>query len=184
MSPSLYATSSSSLSSFILISCCDWWNSQCRAYVCSLLRSMQGLKCQLPVNPLAPSACRHLCLGTSEGMSPKKIVGLLFKFGVFHIKPTKFSSQTPNDTEQNFVFWAVLWVRGNYGPPLYPSFLWAPWLIPVTISVDHGGPVSPSSNFGVRGMLMQIVSRRFCHVSEFQAPDCLHYNAVECAAIS
>jgi len=33
-----------------------------------------------------------------------------------------------------------------------------------------------SPEFGV-GTLMQIVSPRFCRVSKFQAPDCLHYSA-------
>ena len=42
------------------------------------------------------------------------------------------------------------------------------------MGIYHGGRVV--SEFGV-GELMQIVPR-FCDVVKFQAPDCLHYNAV------
>ena len=42
------------------------------------------------------------------------------------------------------------------------------------MGVNRGGR---APRIWIRGTLMQIVST-FCHISKFQTPDCLHYNAV------
>jgi hypothetical protein len=48
------------------------------------------------------------------------------------------------------------------------------------MGVNHGGTNPP--RIGSGGTLIQIVPPDFCHVSKFQAPDCLHYYAVKCTS--
>ena len=51
----------------------------------------------------------------------------------------------------------------------------------VTFFVNYGGPEKQESReFGVGNANANIVPHIiFCHVSKFQTPDCLHYNAVK-----
>jgi len=46
------------------------------------------------------------------------------------------------------------------------------------MGVNHGGLGERVPQNLEWGTLMQIVPLRFCHVSKYQTPDCLHYNAV------
>jgi hypothetical protein len=52
-------------------------------------------------------------------------------------------------------------------------------IVPIHERKSRGNKIPENWQWGT---LIQIVPPDFCHVSKFQAPDCLHYYAVKCTS--